>query len=90
MHVAHLKAQTHHERSTTIAAQQQQQHSSGDERSTTAAAQEQQHSSGGDVGGPEEAPLVPPATLPFLVCITKSHGEAPHRGVASAQRMVEG
>ena len=42
-------------------------------------AQLQQHSSGGDVGGPEEAPLVAPATLPFLVCITKSHGAASTR-----------
>ena len=31
-------------------------------------AQLQQHSSGGDVGGPEEAPLVAPATLP-LACV---------------------
>ena len=31
-------------------------------------AQLQQHSSGGDVGGPEEAPLVAPATLP-LPCV---------------------
>ena len=55
------------------------------------AAQQQQHSSGGDVSGPEEAPLVAPATLPFLVCsLTKSHGVAPHRGVSSAQRKVEG
>ena len=47
-----------------------------DERSETTAAQQQQHSNGGDVGGPEEAPLVAPATSPFLVCITKSHGAA--------------
>ena len=55
--------------------------STHDERSsTTAAQQQQQHRSGGDVGGPEEAPLVAPATLPFLVCITKSHGAAWKKG----------
>ena len=31
-------------------------------------AQLQQHSGGGDAGGPEEAPLVAPATLP-LACV---------------------
>ena len=47
------------------------------DHSTTTAAQQQQHSSGDDVGAPEEAPLVAPATLPFLVCIvTKFHGVA--------------
>ena len=39
--------------------------------------QQQQYSSvGGYVGGPEEAPPIASATLPFLVCITKSHGAA--------------
>ena len=61
MQVAYLehKAERHDECSTATAAQQQQQ---------------QQHSSGGNVGGPEEAPLLTPAMLPFLVCITKFHG----------------
>ena len=31
----------------------------------------QQHSSGGDVGGPEEAPLVVPATLPLAYVFFK-------------------
>ena len=50
-------------------------------------AQLQQHSIGGDAGGPEEAPLVARATLPFLACalpITLSHVGASHRGVASS------
>ena len=34
-------------------------------------AQLQQHSSGGDVGGPEEAPLVVPATLPLAYVFFK-------------------
>ena len=57
----------------------------------TKATQQQQHSSGGDVGGPEEeAPLLAPATLPFLVCIVINPTERlPHRGVASVQRKVE-
>ena len=46
------------------------------ERSTTTAPQQQHRSSGGDVGGPGKAPLVAPAKLPFLVCITKSPGAA--------------
>ena len=43
---------------------------------TTKAAQQQEHNSGGDVGGPEEAPLVAPETLTFVVCVTKSHRAA--------------
>ena len=60
---------------------QEQQHSSG-----------KQHSRGGDVGRPEEAPLVAPATLPFLVCVTKSHGAASTPwscGCTYVQRMVD-
>ena len=33
----------------------------------------------------EEAPLVARATLPFLVCVTKSHGAASHRGPLSCE-----
>ena len=61
-----------------------------DERTTTTAAQQQQHISAGDVGGPEETPVVAPATSPIVVGITKSHGRPPHGGVASVQRKVDG
>ena len=35
-----------------------------------------------------EAPVVARATLPFHVCMTRSHGAASHRGVASGYTKV--